>query len=295
MKNRKSFNILITVIIVLICVILVYPVVNMIMLAFMPYKEITQVPLPLFPSKFTLDNFKLIPDTFGYFTWNGYEISLILRYLKNTLVLLILSSSGTILSCTLCAYGFSKIKFAGRGFAFGLVLATLMIPSCVTMISLYVQYTNLGWLDTLLPVWVPTWFGGGAMHIFLVRQYMRGIPDTLSDAARIDGAGYFRIYWNIILPITKPMCIYLLIGQVGTTWGDYWTPFLYVNDRSEWPLATALISMAQQATDYSGQASLGNVGVQMAMGLLMCTVPLMTYILGQKNFIENVRLGAIKG
>lgn len=281
------------VVLVVVSIILVYPFFNMVMLAFMSEQELSSIPLPQIPASFSLDNFKHILDAFGYYGENG-EHSYVWTFLLNTVFVLVMRIIVVVLSCTLCAFGFSKIKFPGRNVAFAIVMATVMIPSAVTMIPLFTEYRDLGWLDTLKPLWIPAAFGGGAMNIFLMRQYMRTLPDTLTEAAKMDGAGYFRIYWNIILPNCKPMMFFILISAVNSVWGDYFTPYLYINSKEKWTVPLAVANMAQSGTSYDG-ASMGSKGVQMAVCVVVCIVPLITFVLGQKNYVENVTLSGVKG
>lgn len=295
MRESRRYKITVYIILTVFSIILVYPVFNMIMMAFMSEQELNAVPLPLIPKEFSLNNFKGILKAFGtYEDASGATHSYVWKFMGNTLFLLAVKSFGMILSVTLCAYGFSKIKFPGRNVAFAIVMATVMIPSAVTMIPLFVEFRDFGWLDTLKPLWIPSWFGGGAMNIFLMRQFMRGIPDTMMEAATIDGAGHFRCYWNIILPNCKPMMFYIFLGVVGGVWGDFMSPFLYINSKDKWPMALAVANMAQAVNSNSGE-TMGSKGVQMAVCAIMCLVPLITFAAGQKNYVENVTITGVKG
>ena len=294
MRESRTYKIVMYIVLTVLCLIIAFPFLNMLMMAFMTPQEIQSVPLPFFPKSLQIENFKGIMKAFGYYGPN-LEHAYIWRFLLNTLFLITVKTIGIILSATLCAFGFSKIKFPGRNVAFMIMMATIMIPGAVLQIPSFILFRDFGWLDTLNPLWIPGCFGGGAMTIFLLRQFMRGLPDTMMEAARIDGASYFNIYARIILPNCKPMMFYILINQVNSTWGDYFSPYLYVNSKEKWTVALAMVSMAQSVGNAGDVLSIGSLGVQMATCALMSIVPLVTFLLGRKNFIENVTLTGVKG
>lgn len=294
MRETKTYKVVGYVVLVIVTLILVYPVFNMVMLAFMPNDEINSIPLPFFPSKFTWDNFKHIISAFGYYEEDGVTHSYVSQFFSNTLYVIALNAIGMTISSTMCAYGFSKLKFVGRDLTFGILMATIMLPSAVTMIPLFTLFRDFGWLDTLHPITIPNFFGGGVMTIFLLRQYMKTLPDTLMEAARIDGASAFRVYWNIVLPNCKPIVFYNFLGVISSAWSDWFTPYLYINSKEKWTVPLAVANMAQSAKSYE-VGSLGAKGVQIATGLVLCIVPLITYILGQKHYVDNVTLTGVKG
>lgn len=162
-----------------------------------------------------------------YFYFGAYSKMLnveYLGYLKNTLFVCIMNMLGVCIASSLCAYGLAKVKFKGRNAVFALIMATVLLPGTVTSIPLFIIYNQLGWTGTLFPLWVPIWFGGGAMNIFLVRQFMKGIPNSYSEAAILDGAGRFHIYYKIILPLIRPILVYLAVTTFFGCWNDYTGP-----------------------------------------------------------------------
>ncbi len=291
MKKSLGYKITVYTVLSLLTIIFIYPFFNMIMLSLMSYNELQLYPPHWIPEKLQFVNYKYILGAFGI-TEEG--ASYVLTFLKNTLFVMVFKTAGMILSCTLCAYGFAKIKFPGREAIFVGVLATIMIPDSVTMIPLFTLFKNFGWLDTLKPLWIPVWFGGGAMNIFMMRQYMKTIPDTLLESAYLDGAGHFRCYWNIILPNVKPMMFLLLMQGISGSWGDYFQPMIYINSKEKWTIALAVKNMVS-STDVAGGVGSGALNVQMATCVIMSLVPLLTFALGQKNYVENVTLTGIKG
>lgn len=289
MKQSLTYRIIVTVVLSVISIMMLYPVYNMVAQAFMTAEELKAIPSPWFPSGLNWDSFKQIPESFGLkpdgslWLWN---------FLGNTTFLLFAQTFGVIMSSTLCAYGFSKVKFVGREKCFFLLLCTIMIPSSVCQIPLFVLFKNFGWLNTLTPLWFPAWFGGGVSNIFLIRQFMKTIPDSLMESAELDGAGVFRRYWSIALPMSKPMIFYIFIGTFGGIWGDFFGPMIYVSDRDKWTFGLAVKNLVND----TNVTSVGNLNVQMAICVCMSLLPLFTFIIGQKNYIENVHFGgALKG
>ena len=149
-------------------------------------------------------------------------------YLRNTLVILLLNEIAVLISGSFCAYGFARIDFPGRNVWFTILLATVMLPGIVTMIPQFVIFSRIGWVNTILPLTVPFFFGGGAFNIFLLRQFFRTLPSELSDAAYIDGASEIMIYWRIMLPLAKPALATIAIFTFIGTWNDFMGPLLYL-------------------------------------------------------------------
>ena len=157
--------------------------------------------------------------------------------LKNTMVVEVGVLIGRLLSATLVAYGFARLRFPLRGAIFVLVLCTMMIPYHVTLIPQYAFFRQLGWLNTPFPLIVPAWFGGGAFYIFLLRQFFLTIHRETDDAARIDGCGYFGIYWHVIVPMSLPALGTLTIFTFLAEWNDFLAPLIYLNDQETQTLA----------------------------------------------------------
>ncbi len=176
--------------------------------------------------------------------WQNYTEALTIlpfgRYALNTLLITVLTTTGVVLSASLCAYGFARLQFPGRDLIFMVVLSAIMVPYAVLLIPQYIMFRTLGWLDTYLPLWVPPWFGGGAFNIFLLRQFFRTIPSELSDAARIDGASELRIYWKIIMPLARPALATVAIFTVLNTWNDFLAPVVYLSTPDKFTLALGL-------------------------------------------------------
>lgn len=218
--------------------------------------------------------------------WMPLETFYGLTYLKNTLILVIMSVLGTILSCSLVAYGFARLKFPGKEFMFSVMLATMMLPGAVTMMPTFLIFRTLGWFDSLLPLWVPTFFAG-AFNVFLLRQFFRTIPMELEDAAKIDGCSYLRTFWTVMLPQIKPALAALAIWTFMGAWNNFMGPLIYVSSPENIPLAYAL-QLFQ--TDRGGSFHL-----MMAFST-MATIPvLLLFFFAQRWFIEGVQLSGLGG
>ena len=219
-----------------------------------------------------------------------FEHSELLLYVQNTLVVCVLNIIGVCLMSSLTAFGLCKVKFKGQDIVFTLILATLLLPGTVTGVPLFTIYAKFNWIGTLLPLWVPIWFGGGATNIFLVRQFMRGIPKSYSEAAIIDGASSLRIYWSIVMPLVKPIIIYLAVTNFMALWNDFQTPLMFVGDTpTSYTLSLALYQeFAREGTTYFPN-------VQMALGVLMSIPCILLFGLFQKQLMEGVAAVGIKG
>jgi len=208
------------------------------------------------------------------------------RYVATSLFLVILSIVGTLFSCSLVAYSFARLQWPGRNFCFLVMLATMMIPGQVTMIPYFMIIRNLGWYNTLLPLWVPHFFAG-AFNVFLIRQFMKGIPRDLEDAAKIDGCGFLRIYWNIMLPLIRPALATIAILTFMGTWNDFMGPLIYLSDQRLYPLSFGLYALnVQSGTNFS---------MMMAGSLLMTLPVIATFFFAQKYFLQGITLTGMKG
>ena len=235
-----------------------------------------------------LSQFTLFP---AYFNFSTYKIALsdlqLLKYFWNTVKLIFLSILGSAVMSSVTAFGLSKVKFKGQDLVFSLILATVFLPSTVTSIPLYAMYLKMGWTTTNYPLWVPLLFGGGAMNIFLMRQFMRGIPKTYSEAAILDGASNFRIYLNIVLPLIKPIFIYLSVQTFFGVWNDFQGPLMYLEEESQYTLSLALYLKYGQSND--------PINLTMAVGVLMMIPCAALFAIFQKQLIEGVSTIGIKG
>ncbi|MEK3732486.1 MULTISPECIES: carbohydrate ABC transporter permease [Paenibacillus] len=239
------------------------------------------------PAEVFKDNF--VPEVWR---WTNYSDAVqavpFFTFLKNTVIILIPVMIGTVFSSALCAYGFARFQFKGKRTLFLLLLSTMMLPSQVTMIPMFIMFKEAGWVDTFLPLIVPAFFGGGAFNIFLIRQFMRGIPRDLDESAFVDGASRFQIFSRIILPLSMPPLIAVSIFTFMGVWNDFQGPLIYLNSNDKYTLALGL-SMFK---------GLYNVewNMLMAATILIMLPALVVFFVAQKYFIEGISISsAIKG
>jgi ABC-type glycerol-3-phosphate transport system permease component len=210
-----------------------------------------------------------------------------LTFLRNTLVVTVLSILGELVTGSLAAYGFARLRFPGRDALFIVMLSTLMLPYFVTMIPLFVLFKTLGWTNTLLPLIVPSFFGGRPIAIFLMRQFFLTLPTELDDAAKIDGAGFFGIWWSILLPLTRPALATVAILALVYHWNDFLAPLIYLNSNDNFTLALGIRLFRDQYRTF--------FNLTMAYATMM-TVPILTvFFLFQKYFIRGISMTGLTG
>jgi len=209
-----------------------------------------------------------------------------LLYLRNTLVVVILSVVGTLLSSSLVAYGFARLRFPGRDLLFKLLLATMMLPGAVTLMPQFLLFRSLGWIDTLYPLWAPA-FLGSAFNVFLLRQFLSQVPGELEDAGKIDGAGVLRIFWSVMLPQIKPALAVVAVWTFMGAWNNFMGPLLYINTPENMPLSYALQL-------FQGERG-GEPGLMMAFATLTLLPVLALFFFAQRYFIEGVTLSGLGG
>jgi multiple sugar transport system permease protein len=223
--------------------------------------------------------------------WSNYADALdsvpFLRYATNTTVITVSTIVGALISNTIVAYGFAQLEWKGRDALFIVVLATMMLPYQVTMIPLFIIFSDIGWTNTFLPLIVPEFFGN-AFYIFLLRQFFRGIPRDYSDAARLEGASEFKILYQIIVPLAKPALISVALFQFLFSWNDFLAPLLYLNDQSKYTLSLGLANM---------QSSLGlsQFGQIMAVATMTVLPVIIIFAVAQRFFIQGISMSGIKG
>jgi len=207
-------------------------------------------------------------------------------YMFNSILLVALQMVGALLSAAFVAYAFARLQWPGRSIAFACLLATMMVPSQVTLIPSFVIWRSLGWFNTLNPLWVPAWFGS-AFFIFLMTQNMKTIPKELEEAARIDGLNSIQTWWYIILPLVKPTLAAIAIMVFMGAWNDFLGPLIMLRDQSRFPLSLGLFGLhADQASDST---------LIMAGNMLMTVPVILIFFVFQRYFIEGVTVSGMKG
>ena len=259
--------------------VMIYPLMWLVASSFKGPSEIFANMTTLVPQRFTLANYRN--------GWAGFGGVSFATFFRNSVVLAGLSTLGTVLSSAVIAYGFARVRFVGRDFWFACMIATLMLPIQVQLIPQYILFNALGWVNTFLPLTVPRFFGG-SFFIFLIVQFIRGIPLELDESAEIDGASRFDVFCHIILPLIKPALITASIFSFYWTWEDFLGPLLYLNDPMLYPVSLALKNFADPsaATDW---------GAIFAMSVLSLIPVVVIFVWLQRYLVEGIQATGLKG
>ena len=256
-------------------VLFAFPFAWMILTSFKTDREILAVPPTFLPRLWTFDNYHQAVIYIPF-----------LRYAWNTLVISGGCVVGTVISCSLVAFSFTRVRWHGRDALFLLVLSTMLLPSEITLIPLYIVFKTLGWVGTLAPLIVPSFFGS-AFFIFLLRQFFKTIPLELDEAARIDGAGYLTIFARIVLPLARPALAVVVLLTFLQKWTDFLSPLIYLNDPNSYTLS---LGLQQFQSSHNTQW-----GPLMAAATLFMLPVILLFMLAQKSFISGIALGGLKG
>jgi len=225
------------------------------------------------------------------FNWSNYSEAMkkspFPRYIANTLFILVLATFGAVLSAVLVAYGFSRFHFKGRTQLFLCLLATMMLPSQVTLIPSFILYKGLGWYNTYLPLIVPAYFAVSAMNVFLIRQFMMGLPLELDEAAKIDGCGPLKILWHVILPQCKPVILTITLSTAVFWWNDYYWALIYIQDKAKYTVSLGIQSF--------NALYFNNSGLTSAATVMMMIPPMIIFFIFQKYFIQGTVISGVKG
>ncbi len=207
-------------------------------------------------------------------------------YAWNTFVITTIACAGVTLSSALVAFAFARLRFPGRDILFLACLATLMVPSQVTMIPTFILFKSMGWYDTFYPLTIPAWMGGGAYNIFLMRQFFMSIPYELDEAAKIDGCSNLGLFWNILLPLCKPALTTVAIFSFVYNWNDFLNPLIYLDSNANKTLALGLTNFVSlYGQDYH---------LLMAASLLISIPIVIMFLIGQKQFIQGIVTTGLK-
>jgi multiple sugar transport system permease protein len=228
--------------------------------------------------------------------WGNYphlfRIQPMARWMANSFLVIALSLPGAILSATMTAYAFARFRYPGRDVWFLIMLGTMMIPAQVLMIPQYLLFHRFGWINTYYPLTVPSWLGGGAFTIFLLRQFIMSIPRDLDEAAVIDGAGPIRILWQVLAPVMKPaLTTVAVLGFLGT-WNDFFGPFIYLNDAKLFTAAVGLQFLSTAEMIESTREPRDHL--LMAAAAVMSLPVILLFIMAQRYFVQGVVLTGIK-
>lgn len=274
MKMSKLHKSIIYILLVLVAIYFLLPFVWLVLTAFKTEAEANTFPPAFLPSQWRFQNFA---DA-----WGAQDFT---QYTTNSLTVTLLHTFGILVSCSLTAYGFARFNFKGKNLLFMVLLMTMMIPWDVTMIPQYMLFNSFGWINTLKALIIPG-FMGSAYYIFLLRQFMMGIPKDLEEAAKIDGANQLTIFSRIFIPILKPPLILVGVLNFISIWNDYLGPLIFLQDRSKYTLALGLAA-------FKGVHEQTQTVALMAITIIMVLPPVLIFIFAQKNIVDQ-KGGAIK-
>ncbi len=224
--------------------------------------------------------------------WGNYktvfESAPFARYFLNSAIVTVSSVFGTLLSCSLAAYAFARLRFPGRNVIFVMLLSTLMLPATVTIVPRFIVFEQLDWLNSFKPLIVPAFFGN-AFYIFLLREFFRTIPNDLEDAARLDGASTLRIFATIVLPLSKPVLVTVALFSFINSWNDFFNPLLYLSSEEKYTIAIGVIN-------FTGSDRVGPQMHLLMAASFLATVPvLIVFFIAQRQFVRGIVFSGLKG
>ena len=234
---------------------------------------------------------QLIPDPIA---WENYvelfQMRPMFLQLRNTMIIVLCAEFGSLVVCSLVAYAFARIPFPGRNAMFVLLLSGMMLPGVVTLIPFFIMFDRLRWINTFLPLIVPRLLAHNPFYIFLMRQFFMGIPQDLSDAARMDGCSEFAIWWRIVMPISSPVLATVAIFTFQFAWNWFLHPLVYLGgDKKLWTLSLGLNALKGE------QGGPPSTHYQMAFSVLLIIPMIIVFALGQKYFVQGITFTGIKG
>ena len=260
-----------------------FPLVWLVLTSVKPIDQAIHVPIIWWPREWQWGNY------WKAFNYNSDKLGYIpfLVYGRNTLMLAVLTVSGTVISNSLVAYSFARLRWPGRDFIFSLTLATMMVPFPVLMVPIFSLFERLHWIGTFRPLWVPAWFGS-AFNIFLLRQFFATIPFELSEAAKIDGCSEWAIFRQVIMPLAKPALSVVALFTFMNTWNDFLGPLLYLSHQNLFTLGLGLQAFQSQngGTEWN---------LLMAASTIVVAPIIVLFFFTQKQFIQGIAVTGLKG
>ncbi|GHD74137.1 sugar ABC transporter permease [Streptomyces mirabilis] len=259
--------------------VLLYPLVWLLATSLKPADEVL-TSLKLLPSRFEWANYTTALDGVS-----GVTVS---RLLTNSLLISVGSVVGNVVSCSLAAYAFARLRFRMRGVMFGFMIATMMLPHHAVLIPQYIIFNKLGMVDTYWPLILPKFLATEAFFVFLIVQFMRGLPRELDEAARIDGCGPFRIFWSVVLPLTRPALITTAIFTFIWSWNDFFTQLIYLFDPEKFTITLAL-------RNFVDQSSSSAYGPMFAMSVISLLPIVLFFFAFQRYLVQGMATSGLKG
>lgn len=262
---------------ILLSIVMIYPLLWLIVSSLKPNDQIFN-DLSIFTTDLTLDNYAN--------GWTSQQLPFS-HFLMNSAILSLGAILGNLISCSLAAYAFARLRFRGRNLFFAIMLGTIMLPFHVVMVPQFVIFRELGWLETFLPLIVPKFLATDAFFVFLMVQFIRGLPKEIFEAARIDGAGHPRIFAQITLPLMVPALATTAIFTFIWTWGDFFGPLIYLRTRENFPVSIAL-------KGFVDAQSSSNYGAMFAMSVVSLIPLFLAFLIGQRYLVKGIATTGIK-
>ena len=280
MIRKKKNNIIYHILTLLGGILMLYPLIWMLMSSFKETNTIINTATQLFPEVVTFDNYQN--------GWRGVSHTTFGVFIKNTAFVTLTVVFGSLLSSSLMAYGLSRLRFKGRNILFALVLLTMMLPEQVMMIPQYLWYHNLGWVNSFKPLIIPYFFAIQGFFVYLLMNFINGIPRELDEAAKIDGCSYYTIFTKIFVPLMKPGLGTVAIFAFINRWNDYMAPLLYLKKTKMYTISIALKL-------YCDPSSTSDYGAMFAMSTISLVPVLLIFIFLQKYLVEGMSTQGLKG
>ncbi len=262
---------------IILSIVMIYPLIWLVVSSLKPNDKIF-TDIGLFGNEFTLDNY--------VYGWTSQQLPFSV-FLANSTILVIGAIIGNLMSCSLAAYAFARLRFRGRNLFFVIMLGTIMLPFHVVLVPQFIIFKELGWLETFLPLIVPKFFALDAFFVFLMVQFIRGIPKEIFEAARIDGAGHGRIFAQVTLPLMVPALATTAIFTFIWTWSDFFGPLIYLRTREHFPVSVAL-------KGFVDAQSTSNYGAMFAMSVVSLIPLFIAFLVGQRYLVKGIATTGIK-
>lgn len=279
-KKKRALNVIYHVLVCGMGLIMIYPLVWMIMSSFKESNTIFTTAEKLIPEQFTIQNY--------INGWKGFAGVSFAKFFGNSLFISITATIGTVLSSACVAYAFARCKFCGKKILFVAMLSSMMIPGQILMVPQYLWYQKLGWVGSYKPLIIPFWFAVQGFFVYLMMNFISGIPKELDEAAKIDGCSYFGIFWRIIFPLMTPSLITTTIFSFMWRWDDFMSALLYIDEPSRYPAALALKL-------FSDPGASSDYGAMFAMATVSLIPIFVLFIFFQKYLVEGVATSGLKG
>lgn len=281
LKRRRFARITAThIFIIVLGLVMLYPIIWMIVSSFKPNNMIFSDP-GIIPKEITIENY--------ISGWRGYAGTTFGRFFLNSLLMCSVAVVGNLISCTMAAYAFARLSFVGKRFWFGVMLATLMLPAHVTLVPQYILFNTFGWVGSYLPILVPKFLATDAFFVFLLVQFIRGLPKEVEEAAIIDGCGKWGVFVRIVIPLAKPALVTTALFTFLWTWDDFFNHLLYLTRPDTYTVSRAL------RTFVGDSGAVANWGGALAMSTLSVVPAFILFFALQKYFVQGIATTGLKG